>query len=429
VTTRTGFLSPYRVLDLTDHRGLLAGRMLAQLGADVLQVEPPGGSPARDVGPFDDSAAPGERSLYWAAYASCKRGITCDLDHPDGQALLRRLVAKADFLIESEAPGAMAARGLDHARLREINPALVHVSITPFGSAGPKAGWADCDLVLWASGGPLLQAQEGDRPPLRISVPQACLHASGDAAGGALVAHFERVRSGQGQHVDISVQQSVAQATLSSILAAPVGHENFTIRVEPKSRTKKTLDLSGSGARTRRSKWRVKDGLVEMHLAMGPAAGRFTNNLTAWMRDEGALDASVAAWDWVTIPARIEADEVTEDDLEQVRGVVAGFLANFTKAELADIAMKRKLLLAPVATIADLAGSPHHATRGFLQSVEEPSGRRLRLPGNFAMGVPHGFGPVTPAPSPGQHDDAVYGGLLGLSADEIGALRAKGVIR
>lgn len=429
MTTPAGFLSPYRVVDLTDHRGLLAGRMLAQLGADVIQVEPPGGSPARRVGPFDDSAPEDLRSMYWAAYASCKRGATCALDTEAGRALFLRLVAKADFLIESEPPGAMAARGLGHDTLREANPALVHVSITPFGSDGPKADWADSDLVLWAAGGPLLQAQDGDRAPLRISVPQAYLHAAGDAAGGALVAHFARVASGRGQHVDISVQQSVAQATLSSILAAAVGHENFSIRVEPKSKTRKTLDLSGSGARTRRSKWQVKDGLVEMHLAMGPAAGRFTNSLTAWMRDAGALDEATAAWDWVTIPARIEADEITEDDLERVRGIVAGFLAGFTKAELADIAMKRKLLLAPVATTEDLANSTHHGARGFFQTIEDSAVRRIRLPGNFAMGVPHAFVPVTPAPLPGEHDDAVWGGLVGLSPDELSACRKQGVIR
>jgi len=429
VPTPAGFLSPYRVVDMTDHRGLLAGRMLAQLGADVIQLEPPGGATAREVGPFDESAPQALRSLYWAAYASCKRGATCDIDTDAGRALFLRLIAKADFLIESEPPGAMAERGLSHETLRSANPALIHVSITPFGSDGPKAHWADTDLILWASGGPLLQAQDGDRAPLRISVPQAYLHAAADAAGGALMAHFARVASGRGQHVDISVQQSVAQATLSSILAAAVGHENFSIRVEPKSKTKKTLDLSGSGARTRRSKWQVKDGLVEMHLAMGPAAGRFTNSLMAWLREEGAIDEATAAWDWVTIPARIEADEITEDDLERVRGEVGRWLARFTKAELADIAMKRKLLLAPVATTEDLARSTHHGGRGFFQIVEDTSGRQIRLPGSFALGVPQAFVPVTAAPVPGQHDDAVWGELVGLSASELAAHRAEGVIR
>ena len=430
-TRPAGFLAPYRVLDLTDHRGLLAGRMLAQLGADVIQVEPPGGSRARAVGPFDDDAPPEHRSLYWAAFAAGKRGITCDLDQPRGRALLLQLVASADFLIESEDPGTMAARGLDHAALRAANPALIHVSITPFGSAGPKADWADSDLVLWAAGGPLLPNRDadGDRPPLRVSVPQAYLHASGDAAGGALVAHFARVASGRGQHVDISVQQSVAQATLSSILSAAVGHPDYSISLEARGKKpRKPLDLSGSGARTRRSKWPVRDGLIEMHLAMGPAAGRFTNNLFAWMLEEGACDAQTAAWDWVTMPARIEADEITEDDLERVRAMVAAFLAPRSKHDLVEIAIRRKVLLAPVATTEDLANSAHHAARGFFHQVDDAAGRRLRLPGAFAAGVPHGFVDPTPAPSIGQHNDAVYRALAGLGDDAIAALRHAGVL-
>src|SRR5262245_43491571 len=117
-----GFLSPYRVLDLTDHRGLLAGRMLGQLGADVVQVEPLSGSPARRVGPFTDDPAP-DNSLYWSAYASAKRGLALDLDKPEGRDLLLRLAARADFLIESETPGVMAARGIGHAELIAANPA------------------------------------------------------------------------------------------------------------------------------------------------------------------------------------------------------------------------------------------------------------------------------------------------------------------
>ncbi len=373
---------------------------------------------------------PGHRSLYWAVYAAGKRGVTCDLDDPRGRELFLRLVAKAEFLFESEDPGVMAARGLDHAALRAANPALIHVSITPFGSDGPKANWADSDLVLWAAGGPLLPNRDGDRAPLRVSVPQAYLHASGDAAGGALIAHFARLQTGRGQHVDISVQQSAAQATLSSILSAAVGHEDYSIRAEAKSAKapKKPLDLSGSGARTRRSKWQVRDGLVEMHLAMGPAAGRFTNNLFAWMLEEGACDAQTAAWDWVSLPARVEADEITEDDLERARDMVARFLAPRSKHDLVEVAIRRKVLLAPVATTEDLANSPHHAARGFFQQVDDAAGRRLRLPGAFAAGVPHGFVAATPAPTPGQHNDAVYGGLLGVAAVELAALHAAGVL-
>jgi crotonobetainyl-CoA:carnitine CoA-transferase CaiB-like acyl-CoA transferase len=378
----------------------------------------------------------GRHSLYWSAYAACKRGISCDLDSPRGQDLLRRLVASADFLIESEDPGVMARRGLDYASLRAINPALIHVSITPFGSAGPKAGYAATDLTLWASGGPLLPTREPGKRPLRIAAPQAFLHASADAAGGALVAHFARLRNGRGQHVDISVQQSAAQSTLSSILSAAVGHEDFSIRPEVKNTKKKPLDLSGSGARTRRSKWPVRDGLVELHLAMGPAAGRFTNNLFAWMREEGAIDPDTGSWDWVTLPARIESDEIDDDRIEAAREAVARFLAVRSKQELVEQAIRRKILLAPVATVEDLINSPHHAARGFFQTVEETGGdgaraRRVTLPGQFAFTMNGGASPfvaVTPAPRIGQHNAEVYGTLCGLSAADLEQLHQTGVI-
>lgn len=424
-----GWLAPYRVLDLTDDRGLLAGHMLAQLGADVIQVEPPGGSRARQVGPFARVEGGGRHSLYWSAYAAGKRGITCDLESTTGQTLFRRLVTTTDFILESEDPGTMERRSLGYANLSALNPAIIHVSITAFGSHGPKAGYAATDLTLWASGGPLLPTREAEGPPLRICVPQSYLHGAADAASGALVAHFARLRSGRGQHVDISVQQSVAQATLSSILSAAVGHENYSIRPVAQSSTKKNqIDLSGSGARTRRSKWPVRDGIVELHLAMGPATGRFTNALFAWMREEDACDDATASWDWVTLPQRIEADEIDEADIERARTMVGKFLSRYTKHELVEIAIRRKILLAPIATTEDLVKSPHHAARNFFETIEEVPGRRLTLPGPFAFTDGKGFVPNSPAPRIGQHNIDVYTNLCGLSQHEVAALCEKGVL-
>src|SRR5262245_63598108 len=216
-------LSPYRVLDLTTERGMLCGQILGDLGADVIQVEPPGGSPARRIGPFYRDIPSPDGSLFWWAYNRNKRSITLDVTSSDGQAILRRLVAGAHFLIESDTPGALAAHELGYDDLAALNPALVYVSITPFGQDGPKAHYADSDLIILAAGGPLILTGDDDRPPVRVSVPQAYLHASAQAAAAALIAHHERQHSGRGQHVDVSAQQAVAQATQSAILAAPLG--------------------------------------------------------------------------------------------------------------------------------------------------------------------------------------------------------------
>ncbi|OGO50550.1 MAG: hypothetical protein A2148_02600 [Chloroflexi bacterium RBG_16_68_14] len=165
-------LSPYRVLDLTNERGLLCGQILADLGADVIAVEPPGGNSARRLGPFADDTPGPERSLYWSAYGRNKRSVTLDLSTAPGRDLLLRLAEGAHFLIESEPPGRMAELGLSYQDLAKVNPALVYVSISAFGQDGPKAGYAESDLVVGAASGQLAVIGDEDRAPLRIGVPR-----------------------------------------------------------------------------------------------------------------------------------------------------------------------------------------------------------------------------------------------------------------
>jgi crotonobetainyl-CoA:carnitine CoA-transferase CaiB-like acyl-CoA transferase len=377
-----GFLDAYRVVDFTNERGLLAGRLLADLGADVIQVEPPEGSSAR------------RDTYYWDAYAANKRGVTCDLGTDEGRAQALRLCADADFVFESETPGTMARRGLAYADVQRVNPRVIYTSITPFGSDGPKAHYADSELVLWAAGGPLAAHRDGDRPPLRISVPQAYLHAAADAAAGALLAHLAAKRTGLGQHVDVSVVQSVTQATLSRILATAVGDpQGSALAAEGK------VDQSGSGSGTAATKWRVLDGYVVLHLAVGPAAGRFTNNLFRWLDDEGACDDRLAAFDWCEVPEGA--------DLERARAVVAEFLAGKTKREVLDASLERKLLAAPVATVGDVAESPQLDARSFWVGL---------LPGPFAQVSADAFTFRRPAPKLGEHNAEVFGEVMELRA-------------
>ena len=130
-------LAPYRVLDLTDDRGLLCGKILADLGADVLPLEPPGGSPARNIGPFYGDAPRPEKSLFWWAYAANKRSITLDLEQKDGRALLEKLLAEADFPLDANAPGYLDALGLGHGRLAVIHPTSGTSSLPPVGPPAP----------------------------------------------------------------------------------------------------------------------------------------------------------------------------------------------------------------------------------------------------------------------------------------------------
>ncbi len=425
--SRSGFLSPWRVLDLSDERGLIAGWMLARLGADVVQMEPLGGSTARRCGPFADDAPPGENSLYWSAYASGKRGVAADFGSPAGLELVRRLATKADILIESARPGVARELGLDHDTLRARHPALIHVSITAFGSSGPKASFADSDLVIWAAAGPLAPSRDAANVPLRISVPQSFLHAGADAAAGALIALFARHASGRGQHVDVSAQQSASLATLSTTLAAAVGHAHFQFPAEAPRRNRQ-LDLSGSGARTRRSKWEVADGLLEMHLGMGPASGGSVNRLFAWMREQSALPAEFEDWDWVKLPARIVADEISDEQIDRARAAVAAFVRPMRKQALLDAALQRGILMAPAMTIGDLVESSQLRERGFFETVDE-GGRRRTLPSRFAAGCDHGFVPLSAAPRLGEHDAEVCREWLGVDAAGVLALRRDGALQ
>ena len=208
---------PYRVVDLTDERGNLAAFMLAGLGADVVLVEPPDGSHARRLGPFAGGRPGPERSLSFWGFNRGKRSVVLDLATDAGQSALGRLCAGADAVIDS------GAARVDLRALRSASPALVTASISAFGTTGPKAAWPATDLTAHAAGCQLAMTGDEDRAPVRTTVPQAFLHASADAATGVMLALAERAASGRGQHVEVTAQRSMMQATQSYALASALG--------------------------------------------------------------------------------------------------------------------------------------------------------------------------------------------------------------
>jgi crotonobetainyl-CoA:carnitine CoA-transferase CaiB-like acyl-CoA transferase len=427
------FLSSYRVLDLTDERGLAAGRMFADLGAEVVHVEPLAGSSARQHGPFVDGGETGSRSLLWEAYTCRQRSVTCNIETPAGRELLLRLAAKADFLFESASAGRMASLGLSYEDFQRVNPALVHVSITAFGDDGPKAGYVDPDLIVWAAGGPLQPHRDGERPPIRITVPQAFRNAGADAAGGAMLAHLSRVQTGQGQHVSVSAQISVAQTTVSKILAGAIGdrlHGSWQHGAsEPLVETKIRVDQSGSGSSSgaARSKWRVSDGFVETHLAMGPPGGR-TNNMWQWLRDNEA-DGDLPVLDWREVPELIISGQITLDDLEPYRERVREFLLTKTKAEVAQAAVDHTFMAAAIATIADIVASPQHQAHKFWLTMGEGTDREVTVAGPWAQTSEPAFSADrSPAPLIGEHNVDVYSSWLDLDHDAVDKLQAEGTI-
>jgi len=203
-------LEPYRVLDLTQAIGWTCGKLLADLGADVIKIEPPGGDTERRLGPFYHDDPHPERSLSWFAAHTNQRGITLNMESVDGQALWLALVCDADFVVESCPPGFLDRHGVGFRALSQRHPQLIWTSITPFGHSGPYAHYRASDVVGMALGGLMYLCGDADRPPVRLRPAQAYLQAGLQAAVATLLAHHHRVRSGEGQFIDVSMQQAVS---------------------------------------------------------------------------------------------------------------------------------------------------------------------------------------------------------------------------
>ncbi len=365
-------LSSYRVLDLTSGGASLAGQTLADLGADVVLIEPPGGVPERHEGPFfKDRPDPNASVGFWALHRN-KRSISLDLDESAGRESLRRLAESADVVIESMPPGWLDERRLGYAELSEINPRLSVISITPFGESGPKAHWAATDLTLTAASGVMIQTGDEDRPPLTCSVPQAFLNAGADAAVAAMLALSERWNSGRGQHASVSVQTSMMMTTQSFVLAHAWGDQQ--------------LERFGGGARAGPIRFRLvypcKDGYVNFTFLFGPALGPFTARMFQWMYEEGFVDEATRDKDWVGFGAAILTGGEPLSELERCAGVIERFTRAHTKAELYRAAFERRVLIVPLSDAADLLQSSQLRERGFWVPVRhEELGVTVDYPG------------------------------------------------
>jgi crotonobetainyl-CoA:carnitine CoA-transferase CaiB-like acyl-CoA transferase len=398
-------LQSVRVLDLTARQGMICAQILADLGADVVQVEPPGGAPGRTVGPFLGGDLDPEGSLSWWAYARGKRSIVLDIGAEQDRPTLMRLIETADVLVESEPVGRLEQLGLGDAALEALNPALIHVSMTGYGRTGPKAHWAWTDLTLMAAGGPLVMAGDEDRAPVRVGVPQAFAHAAAEAAAGVMVALHSRLHTGLGQRIDLAAQEAVMIATQSYALATAVGGQ--------------PIARSGPGVRVgviqARFIWPAKDGMVCIAHLFGPTAGPPTRRLMDYVCEQGFCDAATRDKDWIEYGAMLLDGREPLSEFERVKDCIAACTASKTKAELLEAALERRLLVAPVSTMADLVNSPQVAARGYLVKPEgDGASAEVRYPGPFAKFTASPIGPSRRPPRIGEHGAAVLAELEGL---------------
>lgn len=397
-------LAPYRVLDLTQNHGGLCAQILGDLGADVIQVEPPGGAPGRRMAPFLDGHPDPEHSLFWWSYARGKRSIELDID-ADLETFLR-LVEHADFLIESEPVGSLEARGLGYDSLSARNPGLIQVSMTPFGRSGPKSGWAATDITLAAAGGPMALTGDDDRPPLRVSVPQAWNHTAAEAAVGALVALHERQRTGLGQMVAVNAQQAMTFATQGNILSAAV---NDAI-------AKRAAGGMWAGDVRIRFTYPAGDGYVSITHLFGATLGPPTVRLMEYVYDEGFCDEAMRDKDWIAYGILLASGEEPLSEWERAKACVAACTASKTKAELLGAAMERRLLLAPMSTTKDVLDSEHLNSRGYFVKPEgDGAAAGLVYPGPFAKFEKSPLPATRRPPAMGEHTRQVLEELESLA--------------
>jgi benzylsuccinate CoA-transferase BbsE subunit len=411
-------LSPYRALDLTDEKGLLCGKILADLGMDVIQVEPPRGNPARRIPPFSNDTPDPEKSLFWFAFSAGKRSITLDLDTVAGKDLFQRLVRTADFIIESFPPGYLESLGLGYEVLSETNPQLIMTSITPFGQTGPYSNYKAGDLIASAMGGMVYCTGEPDRAPLRISVDQAYSQASVHAAVGLLIALTNRTSTGQGQWVDVSMQESMIRT-----LHTQLPYWEYSNHIVQRS----GIWRFRGGVSTREI-WPCKDGFVSWMFFGGAVGTQQMRNMVEWMESKGmAGSLSTEIQDW----ASLDLTKVSPEKIKSWEEIIGDFFLAYTKEELYKEALQKRIPLTPLHDISDVVKDEQLTARDFWVDVDHPElGTSIRYPGSLFLTTEEECLPRIRrrAPLIGEHNKEIYLGELGLSEDEFNSLQREGII-
>lgn len=411
-----GMLTPFRVLDLTDEKGLLCGKILGDLGADVIKIERPGGDAARCIGPFYKDEPDPQKSLFWFALNTSKRGITLNLESADGRDIFKSLVKTADFVIESYAPGYLASLGLGYADLDAIKPGIIMVSITPFGQTGPYRDWKGADIVAWAMSGEMYGWGDIDRPPFRISGhDQTHFNAAADGAIGALVALYNKQNTGKGEQVDVSIQEAI------SLMDG--GNRNPAWARNPGVNRVRGAAEMPSAHKTKRI-YPCKDGYVSWsHGGMSPLAPSLP--MIKWIQLEGMSTPFLDSFNW----SRPDFNSIPQEEMDQIEGATEKFFMTKTKLELLQGAVKYDVMMYPVATTADMLRDPQLKARGFWVEVEHPElHAKITYPGAFGA-----FSEAPPtisrrAPLIGEHNTEIYEKELGISRQKLAMLMQARVI-
>jgi len=415
--TLPGPLAGLRVLELADEKGQFCGKLLGDLGADVVKIEPPGGEATRRVGPFLDDIPHPDRSLSFWYYNTSKRGVTLDLKHAEGRQLFRRLATAADVILETFPPGHLPSLGLDDEALRASNPGLIMCALTSFGQTGPWRDYASSDLLHMAAGGEMASCgyDEADAPGAPPIAPGGgnAWHMGGHFAYMAIMAALvHRTIAGRGQYIDASIHEACALTTESAIA-------NYVYRGETLLRQ---TGRHHAPAPTPRTQFRSQDGTYVTALVSGRLTPKYVKDLAALLDSYGIRHD-------LGDPKYQDPAVIAANTSHIIDDLVAGFIASLPAEEVYHAAQARGFTWGAVRAPEDLLDDAHLHDRGFWKQVEHPElGRSFVYPGEAAIYNGSPWRISRRAPLIGEHNTEIYGGELGLSGDELSALARRGVI-
>ena len=392
-------LEGVRVLDLCNVYGLYCGKQLADLGADVVKIERPGGDIARNMPPFVDDVPGANRGVYFLYMNTSKRGITLDIERAEGHEILKRLIATADVMVETTRPGYLREHCLDYPVLQALNPGLVMVSITPYGQNGPHSGFKASDLNTYAMSGLMAGTGEPDKPPVLLAGWQSYAAPSVEAAAGALVALHHRNITGHGQQVDISAQQTLASFT--TILGAAQYLDDGT----------KPRRIGARGL------YPCLDGYVLIVLARPEQWELFSKWVHDVTGDPQILDKKFAG-----------RSEDRDRYVSVLDLLITEFSIKFTMTQLFQEGQRRGLTIGPVHGTLDLAKDRQLMDRDYFVRTSDAELGELTIPGAPYLHSASPWRMSRRAPKVGEHNVEVYCGELGMSRSDLVSLATAGVI-
>ena len=414
----TGPLSNLRVLELADEKGQFCGKLMADLGADLIKVEPPGGDAVRSVGPFLDDIPDPNRSLSFWHYNTSKRGVTLDIESGDGRELFLRLASTADVVLETFAPGHLASLDLGYETLNAANRKLIMCSLTPFGQSGPWRDYLSSDLLHMAAGGQMASSGYDEidvpnAPPIAPGGGNAWHTGTHYAYMAIMAALVHRTATGEGQYIDASIHDACALSTESAV-ASYIYRDEVVIRQTGRHHAANP---------TPRTQYPTKDG-------------RYVNALTGGGRLDPAYVRTLAEWFEPHGLAGDLKDEryrnpqvIAENAHHIVEEVLANFIANRTADDVYHEAQERGFPWGAVRAPDELLSDGHLEDRQFWTEVEHPElGRTFTYPGSGAIFNGSPWRISRRAPLIGEHNDEVFGAELGLSPEELARLSDSGVI-